>query len=150
MVSSRELMLHIERVVAAPRPVVFRMHAEPELLAKWWGPNGFSAPSVEIDLHVGGLYRILMQPPEGDAFVLSGELREVDPPTRLSYTFRYDNPDPDDRETIVTFSLGDHGDSTEVTVDQGPFITEARRALHEAGWAETLDRLERLVTSEQP
>src|SRR6476660_2366196 len=60
-----ELMLHLERLLSAPRPVVFRMHAEPDLLARWWGPKGFSAPSIELDLRVGGGYRIAMQPPNG-------------------------------------------------------------------------------------
>ena len=92
--TSGELTLHLERVVPAPRPFVFRMHSDPELFAQWWGPKGFSAPSVELDVRVGGRYRIAMQPPEGDRFYLSGEFREVDPPARLAYTFRWEDPDP--------------------------------------------------------
>jgi uncharacterized protein YndB with AHSA1/START domain len=53
-------------------------------LARWCGPKGFSAPSVELDVRAGGSYRIEMQPPEGDAFFLSGEFCEVDPATRLA------------------------------------------------------------------
>ena len=75
-----------------------------------------------------------MQPPEGDLFHLSGELREVDPPARLAFTFRWDPPDPDDRETLVALSLEDRGDETEVQFLQGEFATEERRALHEDGW----------------
>ena len=47
-----------------------------------------------------GRYRIEMQPPEGDAFYLIGEVREVDPPARLAYTFIWEDPDPDDVETL--------------------------------------------------
>jgi hypothetical protein len=65
----------------------------------------------------------------------------------LSYTFRYEDPDPDDRETVVDFSLRDLGESTELSVDQGPFLTESRRALHTQGWTETIDRLHELVTN---
>jgi uncharacterized protein YndB with AHSA1/START domain len=147
--TSGELMLHLERVLLAPRPLVFRMHSDPELFAQWWGPKGFSAPSVELDVRVGGHYRIAMQPPEGDRFFLSGKFREVDPPARLAYTFRWEDPDPDDRETMVVFSLRDLGGSTELTVDQGPFATEGRRALHEQGWTETVDRLTELITSRE-
>jgi uncharacterized protein YndB with AHSA1/START domain len=142
-----ELTLHLERALPAPRPLVFSMHAEPTLLAQWWGPAGFSTPSVELDLRVGGRYRIAMQPPEGEHFFVSGEFREVDQVARLAYTFRWEPPDPDDRETLVTFSLRDLGESTALTVDQGPFATEARRALHEHGWTESLDRLQELITS---
>ena len=87
-----ELVLHLERLVPAPRPLVFRMHTEPDLLAQWWGPKGFSAPSVELDVRVGGGYRIVMQPPDGDAFFLAGEFREVEPLSRLSYTVSMGTP----------------------------------------------------------
>jgi uncharacterized protein YndB with AHSA1/START domain len=133
--------LRLERLVPAPRERVFNMHADPAQLQRWFGPKGFTALNVELDLRVGGQYRIAMQPPDGEVFFLGGEFREVEPPERLEYTFRYDNPDPDDRDTVVTVSLRDAGDSTLVTVDQGVFATEARLALHEQGWSDSLDRL---------
>ncbi len=61
------------------------------------------------------------------------------------YTFRWEDPDPDDRENLVVVSLGDRGDATEVVVEHGPFATEARRALHDEGWTDCLDRLEEVV-----
>ena len=87
-----------------------------------------------------------MQPPDGDLFHLSGEFLVVDPPVRLVYTFRWEEPDPDDRETVVTFSLTDRGHSTELTIVQTGFATEARRGLHEQGWSQSLDRLADLLT----
>jgi uncharacterized protein YndB with AHSA1/START domain len=60
-----------------------------------------------------------MQPPEGDPFHLTGEFREVDPPTRLAYTFRWEPPDPDDVETLAEFTFRDLGGSTGVTLRQG-------------------------------
>jgi uncharacterized protein YndB with AHSA1/START domain len=126
--------------------VVFRACTDPGELAKWWGPRGFTAPSVELDLRVGGKYRIAMQPPEGELFYLSGEFREVDPPARLAYTFRWEDPDPEDRETVVTISLRDRGESTEFALVQEGFATERRRALHDEGWTDSLDRLERLLS----
>ena len=143
-----DLTLHVGRVVPAPRALIFKLHSEPEQLARWWGPRGFSVPSIDVDLHVGGQYRIAMQPPDGDPFLLVGEFRRIEPPDQLSYTFRYEEPDADDQETVVDFSLHDVGGSTEVAIDQGPFLTEARRALHTQGWTETLDRLHELVVTE--
>jgi uncharacterized protein YndB with AHSA1/START domain len=87
-----------------------------------------------------------MQPPDGDLFHLSGEFREVDPPARLSYTFRWKPPDPDDQETVVTLAFEDLGESTELLLEQGVFATEGRRALHEQGWTDGLDRLEELMS----
>lgn len=89
-----------------------------------------------------------MQPPEGDLFYLVGEFVEADPPERLSYTFRWEDPDPEDRETVVTLSLRDIGGTqAELVIIQGDFATEARRALHEEGWTQSLDKLEELVSS---
>jgi uncharacterized protein YndB with AHSA1/START domain len=135
--------LRIERVLPAAPQVVFRAFTAPDELAQWWGPEGFTIPSVEIDPQLGGRYRIEMRPPEGDAFFLSGEFREVDPPRRLAYTFAWEDPDPDDTETLVDLSFRDLGDSTEVTLNQDPFRTEARLELHRDGWTDTLDKLER-------
>ena len=143
-----ELTLQLRRVLPAPPAVVFRMHVEPVLLARWWGPKGFSVPSVELDVRVGGRYRIAMQPPGGESFYLAGEFLEVAAASRLSYTFRWEPPNPDDRETVVGFSVGDLGGSTALTVDQGSFATEARRALHVQGWTDSLDDLQELLTSE--
>jgi uncharacterized protein YndB with AHSA1/START domain len=137
-----ELALHMKRVLPAPRERVFRACTEPDELAEWWGPKGFTAPSIELDLHPGGSYRIAMQPPDGDLFYLSGEFRVVDPPAQLAYTFRWEDPDPDDQETVVTLSFGDLDESTELVFTQRAFATEGRRALHEQGWTDGLDRLQ--------
>ena len=145
MTAGEGLVLRLNRILRAPRPAVYRGLTDREELAKWWGPRGFTAPSVEFDPRVGGSYRIAMQPPDGDLFHLSGEFREVDPPARLAYTFRWDPPDPDDRETVVTLSLGDRGEGAEVLLSQGEFATQERLALHEQGWTESFGRLEQAL-----
>jgi uncharacterized protein YndB with AHSA1/START domain len=139
------LALRLKRTLPAPREATYRALSEPEQLAKWWGPSGFTAPSVEFDPLAGRSYRIAMKPPDGDVFYLSGEFREVDPPAHLAYTFRWDPPDPDDRETLVTLSLRDRGEGTEVLLTQEGFATEERRALHDEGWSESFGRLEQVL-----
>lgn len=139
-----ELTLEMTRVLQAAPSVVFVAFSDPNELAKWWGPEGFSTPSLEFDPRVGESYRIEMQPPEGDPFYLTGAFREVDPPVRLAYTFVWEDPDPDDVETVVSLSFWDFGKSTEVAFTQGPFKTEARRSLHRGGWTDAFDKLERL------
>ena len=55
----------IERVIDAPRDAVYRAWTKPDLIAKWWGPEGFSAPSIHVDLRVGGKYVNAMHGPKG-------------------------------------------------------------------------------------
>ena len=148
MTGTSKIRLEMRRVVGAPSAVVFRALSDPLELAKYWGPEGFTIPSVESELRVGGHYRIAMQPPDGELFYLEGEFLEVDPPRALSYTFRWEPPDVDDRETVVSLSLRDlSAGATEVRFAQGDFATEQRRMVHEDGWTETLDKLETLVSA---
>jgi uncharacterized protein YndB with AHSA1/START domain len=114
-------------------------------LARWWGPEGFTIPSVDFPARVGEAYRIEMQPPEGEPFFLAGEFREVEAPARLAFTFRWEAPDPDDVENTAALSFSQDGDSTAVHLTQAPFKTEARLALHREGWGDSFDRLERLI-----
>jgi Activator of Hsp90 ATPase homolog 1-like protein len=96
---------------------------------------------------VGGSYRIAMQPPHGDLFYLTGEFQEVDPPARLTYTLRWDPPDADDRQTVVTLSLADRSERSEVLLTQGEFTTEERLALHEEGWSDGFGRLQQVLST---
>jgi uncharacterized protein YndB with AHSA1/START domain len=140
------LTLALTRTIAAPGREVWGAMTDATRLADWWGPRGFSAPSVDFKPRAGKRYRIAMQPPEGERFHLHGEFLEVEPPAMLSYTFAWEPPDPDDRETVVTLSLEDRDDSTVVSLTQGKFATEERRALHEEGWTDSFDRLEELLS----
>src|SRR6185503_2752739 len=54
------LVVHVERVLPAPRARIFELHSEADQLAKWWGPKGFTVPNIVVDLRVGGRYRIAM------------------------------------------------------------------------------------------
>jgi len=140
-----ELTLEIVRVVPAAPEAVFRAFTVPDELAKWWGPEGFKVPSLELDPRVGERYRMQMQPPEGELFYLTGEFREVEPPARLAFTFEWEDPDPDDVENLVELTFRDLGESTEVALIQHPFRTEARRELHRDGWTDSFDKLEQLI-----
>ena len=136
-----DLIFELSCIVEASPQRVFEAMTDPEQVAQWWGPEGFTCPEVILDARLGGAYRIAMQPPEGELFHLAGEYLEVQPPTRLAYTFRWEPPDPDDRQTVVRVALHARDGATEVALIHGPFATEARRELHKAGWTDTLARL---------
>ena len=67
---------------------VFAAFTDPNELARWWGPEGFTMPSVQFDPHVGRTNRIEIRPPEVGAFYLTGEVREVVSPPGLHVRIR--------------------------------------------------------------
>lgn len=142
-----DFVLEQVRVFDARPERVFARFTEPAELAKWWGPHGFTTPEIDLDLREGGSYRFTMQPPDGEAFHLSGDFLEIHSPDRLSFTFRWDEPDPDDRETVVVLSLDPIAGGTRVSLSQGEFATRERLELHRQGWADSFDRLETVLTS---
>ena len=146
---SADLTLELKRILPARAPIVFAAFTDAMELAKWWGPHGFSVPSLDFQPRVGETYRIEMQPPDGDAFALTGTFREVDIPSRLAFSFEWEPGDPDDEETVAQLALEVTDDSTRVQLRQGPFKTEARRALHRDGWTDSFDKLAELVTEER-
>ena len=85
--TSTETTLNLRRTFAAPREKVFQAFTEAEIMKKWWGPEEFTCPTAEIDLKVGGKYRIAMKPPEGDVFYVKGTYREIKPPESSSTPF---------------------------------------------------------------
>ena len=139
--------LQMERTLGAAPDRVFAAFVEAAELSQWWGPAGFTVPSADLDVRKGGRYRITMQPPDGESFYAYGEYREVDPPHRLAYTFEWEPPTPDDQETLVSLTFEKTERGTRLTLDQGPFKTDERYSLHEAGWADTLDRLEAWIAA---
>jgi uncharacterized protein YndB with AHSA1/START domain len=80
-------------------------------------------------------------------FHLAGEFIEIDAPRRLAYTFRWEEPDPADQETVAALSLDAHGDATRLTLSQGEFASQARLELHKNGWIESLVKLREFIGS---
>lgn len=140
-----ETQLHLEKIIAVPPERVFAAFVDAEQLRHWFGPIGFTVPDLQVDAVEGGEYRLAIQPPEGDAFHIRGTFRSIETPLHLAFTFVYEEPDPDDQETLVTVILEPAEQGTRVVLEQGPFKTEARRALHHDGWTDSLERLEQAL-----
>ncbi len=108
----------------------------------WAGPEGFTVPEVEQDPRVGGTYRMTMQQPDGERIVVYGVFREIRPPERVSYTWRWEEDTPEDEvETLVTVEFHDRGEETELVLTHEQFASEESRAGHEGGWNSALDKL---------
>ena len=72
-----ERTIVITRVFDAPRDLVFKAWTDPKHVAQWWGPQGFTNPLCEMDLRVGGVFRVHMRGPDGVTYPCKGVYREV-------------------------------------------------------------------------
>jgi len=137
------MALRLTRVVPAPRDAVFRAWTEPEQLKRWWVPfPGMSVPAAEVDLRPGGRYRFTMRNAKGEEFGLTGVYREVRPPERLVYTWRWEGTErAGDGETLVTVDFEASGATTLLHLTHEHFPNADTQYRHGAGWGGVLDSL---------
>jgi uncharacterized protein YndB with AHSA1/START domain len=87
--SDRELAM--SRTFDAPRRLVFDAFTQPDLIRRWMlGPPGWTMTVCEMDLRVGGRYRYVWCKEDGTEMGMGGEIRELEPPERLTSTERFD------------------------------------------------------------
>jgi len=127
--------LTLERTLAAPPERVFRAWTDPAELTLWFAPNPDLPVAAELDLRVGGAYRIRMGRHEA-----LGAYVTIDPPHTLAFTWRWAS-EPDADDTVVTVSLVPAGSGTLLTLRHERFADEAARANHDVGWTQSLARL---------
>jgi uncharacterized protein YndB with AHSA1/START domain len=130
--------LRVRRVIAATIERVFAAWTQPELLRQWWGPAGVRCIAAEIDLRVGGGYRIGNEMPDGAVLWIAGEFEVVESPLCLVYSWRVGD-EPVSRVTVRFTALGET--STEVMIHHERVETAALRDGHERGWHGCLDGL---------
>ena len=139
--TEKPLELTITRRFDAPARLIFNAWSKAEFQAQWLGPAGFTVPSCEVDFRVGGKYRAHIRSPEGADFVLYGVYREIVEPSRLVFTFAWEEEGERGLETLVTITFAAHGDKTTMVFTQAPFQSVAERDGHFGGWSECLDKL---------
>jgi uncharacterized protein YndB with AHSA1/START domain len=143
-------VLRMARVVPAPRRRVFRAWTDPDELKRWWGPGRFTTLHAEIDLRPGGSYLLVMQPPDGTPLRLSGTYREVKPPERLVYTWRWEDGVPETGETLVEVEFRDRGDQTEIVVVHRGFPEDSPQDPYRLGWRSGLGKLATVLDPGKP
>lgn len=152
--------VRIEREFDGPIELIWRMWTDPELFKQWYGPNGMSIPTAEMDVRLGGTRKICMsmQTPERSMEMWStGVYKEINAPHRLVYSESMCDetgtlispqsmgmPDnfPDVTEVIVELSEND-GKTRMVMVHVG--VTEGTAGA--GGWNQAFDKLDALARS---
>jgi uncharacterized protein YndB with AHSA1/START domain len=138
---SIDRQLVVTRVIDAPRRLVFKAWIEPEHVARWWGPQGFTTTFCDMDIRPGGKFRVCMRSPEGTDHWKRGVYREIVAPERIVFTFAWEdaagNPG---HELLTTVTFAEQGTKTKLTLHQAIFQTAEGCNDHRRGWTSCLER----------
>ena len=131
------------RLNASPEKV-YAAWTDPQKLVQWFGRADARRETMraEIDLRVGGRYRVSFSIPTGEYFEVGGAYREVIPNERLVFSWAWHSTP--ERESLLTVSLQQDGNGTLLTLHHAQLHDEAARAGHERGWLAALTNLEQL------
>ena len=143
----KTISLRIVRTMNADPQVVYRAWTDPAIIGKWFAPTELSTPFAEVDLKVGGKYRIGMKSADGTLYVATGVYREIIPNEKLAFSWRWENS-PSEPETLVTVEFKKSGEQTELVLTHENFATEQAAKDHHEGWGGALSKLTALVTAE--
>jgi uncharacterized protein YndB with AHSA1/START domain len=131
-----DLGFTLEQTYPAPPERVYAYFTDPELLVRWFCPNPDLPTTAELDVRPGGDWRVVM----GD-WVVGGSYVEVDPTTRLVFTFDWEDDDED--ATTVTVQITPKGDASRLVLEHEEYGEDSG---HQEGWLLTLARLDRLLS----
>ena len=141
--------LAISRIFNAPRELVYQAFTDPDQLAQWFGPVGFSVPreSVEIDPRPGGVERFVMVSDTDPAMTspVNAKFTEVIE-NELLVGVEDGGPQEADPMTMRLEFFDEEGGRTRVELRQGPFSAEFADQTRE-GWLSSFTKLDKLLTA---
>ena len=140
--------VRLHRVLRTTPERLYRAFLDPDAMAKWLPPNGFTGKVHHLDARVGGSYRMsFINFTTGQSHTFGGEYLELLPNERLRYTDQFDDPNlPGEMQTTVSFKpvLG----GTELSVVQEGIPEAIPTEMCYLGWQESLILLAKLVEAE--
>ena len=142
--------VRLHRVIAAKPEKIYRAFLEPDAMARWLPPNGFTGKVHQMDARVGGTFKMSFTNfTTGTPISFSGEYLELVPNERLRYTDVFDDPNLPGVMT-VTVALKRVSVGTELTVVQEGIPDVIPTEACYLGWQESLRNLARLTEPEIP
>ena len=144
--ASNTVRLH--RVLRANPERVYRAFIDPDAMAKWLPPYGFTGKVLEIDARVGGRYRMSFTNfTNGKSHAFGGKFLELVPSERIRYTDVFDDPSlPGEMQTTVVLKTVSCGTEVDIVQEGIPAMIPAEMCY--LGWQESLAQLARLVEPE--
>ena len=140
--------LEVRRTIRAPREKVFNAWTNPEEIKRWHAPGPAKVLLAEIDCRVGGAYRIHMLTPDGVEHRAVGVYKEIEKPSRLVYTWSWENKETV-KNSVVTIEFLDRDGSTEIVLRHDGLPNATERTGHGQGWAAILEKYANAVNGPQ-
>jgi uncharacterized protein YndB with AHSA1/START domain len=141
------ITLVVRKTIRATPERLFDAWTQPAQLRQWWGPQDVACTDAQIDLRVGGLYRIANRFPDGRIVWITGQFELIEPPDRLVYTW---SVEPQTVRERVTVRFERRGDGTDLVVVHERIADEPTRDVHEQGWRECLEGLAEFASDQAP
>jgi len=135
--------VYITRSFAAPRDIVWKFWTEPARLAEWFGPTGVHTPldRIEVTLEEGGTWYLGMtDDASGELYPLSATFLKIQAPEYLEVHIATASQG-EIEDVILRVQFHDHGETTRMTLHQGPFTPE-NRDLTVEGWEQSFAKLD--------
>jgi uncharacterized protein YndB with AHSA1/START domain len=141
---SSDNTVRIERTFQAPAEAVFEAWTNEEVIRRWFqAEHDWETAAAEVDLRVGGVVRVVMYDPSKDVEIGGGgNYTEIEPPTRLAFTWIWDG---DTRRTLIEIDFEETDGVTKVTFTHSGLWDEEAVRSHERGWGNIFDNLERTL-----
>ncbi len=143
--------VYITRSFAAPRATVWKFWTEPERLAEWFGPDGMHTPveRIDVDLREGGTWNLGMtDDATGEVYPLSATITMAIEPEYLEMIVSAQASTGHLEDIVLRVQFHDHGNTTRMTLHQGPFTPEIRD-LTADGWNQSFERLHAIFEGAQ-
>jgi len=148
--------LILKRMLNAPQELAFKAWTSPEHIQQWMQPEpGMVVPLANMDLRVGGKYRIQMKMPDGEYFTAVGVFKEVKAPERLVYTWDWEKDgsgaefgEVEGKPSLITVEFLKRGERTEMVLTHSRFATVESRDSHAQGWGKIVESFATFVEKE--
>ena len=146
MAHPKKLSLKIKRFIKAPPDRVYAAWTDLVQLKKWFGPENVKTRDLIADVRVGGQFRWECTDPEGKEVTISGEYRELQPGTKIVFTWRLEeDEDWKNHSSLVTVEFFDREGGTEIRLTHENLPTEPSLEAHTQGWKSAVDKLEKFL-----
>ena len=143
---AEEFSLQLNHNFGVPREKVYQAWVEADRVKQWFGPKGMEVTTAELDVRVGGRYKISFRDTKaGDVHVMGGEYVDISPPERLVFTFKFEGTPEDAPDSLVTVEFLSKGDGTELVLTHERAHSRDARDGYSMGWSSSFDCLVELL-----